>query len=354
MKAVLFCANPYAFGILEPLWRELKKRQYEILWYLPFRMAHLFPFKEEVGYTSEIQTLYFFKSDMIFVPGNEVPHYLHGVKVQVFHGLAGEKRGHFKIRNYFDLYLTQGPYFTKGFKKITQGRTDIEVIETGWCKLDNLFSNHEQYLQEKSKLLQSHKRAKVVLYAPTFSPRLTSAKTALDDVFAVADSPEILLLVKFHDLMDKEVANQYEMEAKKRDNVIIVEDRNIIKTMIMSDLMISDTSSVVYEFLLLNKPVVTINSTSKNISWLDIEHASLLKNAVTTELNQNHFKELRAKIIAEYHPYMDGLSSARMVDAVEDFISRNGVPERRSLNWHRRLKVKALFGPEPKNLGPRN
>ena len=324
------------------------------MWYVPFRVAHLFPFKQEVGYTSEIQRLYFFKSDMIFVPGNEVPHYLKGVKVQVFHGLAGEKRGHFRVRNYFDLYLTQGPYFTKGFKKITQGLKDVEIKETGWCKLDSLFSNHEQYLQEKSRLLESHNKTKVVLYAPTFSPRLTSAKTAFHDVFTVAESPEILLLVKFHDLMNKEVVAQYEKEAKKRDNVIIVEDRNIIKTMIMSDLMISDTSSVVYEFLLLNKPVVTINSTSKNISWLDIEHASLLKNAVTTELNQNHFKELRAKTIAEYHPYNDGSSSARMVHAVEDFVSRNGVPERRSLNWYRRLKVKALFGPEPKSTGSRN
>ena len=29
---------------------------------------------------------------MIFVPGNEVPHFIRGVKTQVFHGLAGEKK----------------------------------------------------------------------------------------------------------------------------------------------------------------------------------------------------------------------------------------------------------------------
>lgn len=348
MKAVLFCANPYAFGILEPLWLELKNRNAEVLWFVPERIMPGFPFKQTARFVSDIKSVYDFKSDAIFVPGNEAPHYLRGVKVQVFHGLAGEKRGHFRVRNYFDLYLTQGPYFTNGFNEITKGRADIEVKETGWCKLDSLFKNHEMYLAEKQTLATKHKRKSVVLYAPTFSPRLTSTVTAFDDVFKLASSPDILLLIKFHDLMNKEVAQRYADEAKKFNNVIIVEDRNIIKTMIMSDLMISDTSSVVYEFLLLNKPVVTINSTSENLDWCDIKDSSLLKETVLKELSDDTYSAARKKTIELYHPYHDGQSSVRMVDAVEDYIKRNGVPERRKLNFYRRWKVNKLFGKEPK------
>lgn len=347
MKAILFCANPYAFGILEPLWRELESRKSEILWFVPSRLVSGFPFRDQVSYTSDIKTLYDFRSDAIFVPGNEVPHYLRGVKVQVFHGLAGEKRGHFKIRHYFDLYLTQGPYFTNGFASLIKRQPTIEVLETGWCKLDNLFKNHTEYLVEKNALLQRYGRSKIVLYAPTFSPRLTSTVTAFHDVFALAQDATVLLLIKFHDLMDKEVMAKYAKEAENRENVLIVEDRNIIKTMIMSDLMVSDTSSVVYEFLLLNKPVVTINSTSENLHWCNITDSSELSITVLNELSKDSYREARQRTIALYHPYADGQSSRRMVDAVEDFIKRKGVPMKRRLNLYRRWKINKLFGKEP-------
>jgi CDP-ribitol ribitolphosphotransferase len=347
MKVVLFCANPYAFGILEPLWRELEFRKFETLWFVPDRMVNAFPFRDQARHTSDIKIVYDFKGDAVFVPGNEVPHYLRGVKVQVFHGLAGEKRGHFRIRHYFDLYLTQGPYFTKGFQSLIKNEPSIEVRETGWCKLDGLFKDHPQYLGEKQALLHQYQRTKIVLYAPTFSPRLTSTVVAFRDVFAVATDPNVLLLIKFHDLMDKKVMAQYVGEAAKRKNVIIMEDRNIIKAMIMSDLMISDTSSVVYEFLLLNKPVVTINSTSENIHWCDIAKSSQLKETVLKQLTEDNFREVRQKTIDLYHPYKDGQSSRRMVDAVEDYITRKGIPERRQLNFYRRWKVNSLFGSEP-------
>src|SRR5687767_840040 len=115
MKAILFCANPYAFGILKPLHDALRIQGHDVLWYVPEKLVENFPFKKDCTHTGQIKDLYDYRSDAIFVPGNEVPHYLRGVKVQVFHGMAGEKEGHFRIRNYFDLYLTQGPYFTARF-----------------------------------------------------------------------------------------------------------------------------------------------------------------------------------------------------------------------------------------------
>ena len=38
----------------------------------------------------------------------------------------------------------------------------------------------------------------------------------------------------------------------------------------MSDVLISDTSSTIYEFLLLSRPVITIGTLSKEIYWEDI------------------------------------------------------------------------------------
>ena len=144
MKTVLFCNLPYAFSILAPLATVLEEENDTYLWYLPTAIVKDFPYLD-MPYTSNIKEIEDFQADAIFVPGNDVPYWLRGLKVQIFHGLAGEKKGHFRIRNYFDLYLTPGPYFTNKFKILSKKYKNFDVIETGWPKLDKLFtmpSNH--------------------------------------------------------------------------------------------------------------------------------------------------------------------------------------------------------------------
>ena len=98
LKTVLFCQNPYAFGILEPIMMVLKEKGFPFLWFVKEPLLKIFPFSEELV-TSDMNVVKSFRSDAIFVPGNEVPYNLRGLKVQVFHGLAGEKKGHFRIRH---------------------------------------------------------------------------------------------------------------------------------------------------------------------------------------------------------------------------------------------------------------
>lgn len=344
MKAVLFCVNPYAFGILKPLYDELVSQGHDALWFLHKRMKGSFPFGSDHIHTNQLKTLNDFQADALFVPGNEVPHYLRGVKVQVFHGLAGEKKGHFRIRNYFDLYLTQGPYFTEWFEKAAVKHRDFEVKETGWCKLDTLFQNHEEYQQERKRILAERGKKNLILYAPTFSPSLTSAITKKEEIFNLADQEDIHLMIKFHDLMNADVIADYKKLAATRSNVEVIEDRNILKYLIMADLMISDTSSVVYEFILLNKPVITMGSTSNHISWTDISVNTRLRDTFVNELTHDPHKSSRLEIIRQYHPYSDGKSSLRMIRAAEDYIQRNGVPEKRKINFYRRYLINKFFG----------
>jgi CDP-glycerol glycerophosphotransferase (TagB/SpsB family) len=347
MRVVLFCANPYAFGILKPLHDALVLRQHDVLWYIPQKIAARFPFTGHFTITGSMQELYNFKSDSIFVPGNEIPHYLRGVKVQIFHGLAGEKQGHFRIRNYFDLYLTQGPYFTERFQELSRKHRDFQVTETGWCKLDPLYQNHEAYLNERNQLLREAGEKKLILYAPTFSPSLTSATSASKEIFALASQQDIFILIKFHDLMDPQVVDEYKAAVRNVNNVLLIEDRNILKYLIMADMMISDTSSVVYEFILLNKPVITIRSTAETINWRDVPAPSNLIAAVNQEFLHDDFREARLTTIRQYHPYADGQSSERMIAATEDYIKKYGVPEKRRINLYRRYKINRMFGRKP-------
>jgi glycosyltransferase involved in cell wall biosynthesis len=52
----------------------------------------------------------------------------------------------------------------------------------------------------------------------------------------------------------------------------------------------------------------------------------------------------------QFHPYQDGASAQRMVDAVQDYIETNGVPEKRKLSLSRRLKINTKFGKPTKNI----
>jgi len=341
MKFILFCNLPYAFSILKPLEEELKKRSYDVLWYVPSSIASKFPYQNS-NYTTLIDDLIQFRSDAIFVPGNEVPYFLRGVKVQIFHGLAGEKKGHFRIRDYFDLYLTQGPYFTNRFKKLALKHRNFEVIQTGWCKLDKLYTVKNNILEKKQKLLHKYNTKHIVLYSPTFSPSLTSGEKLLNTIENLSNNSNILIIIKFHDKMDKNIIEKYQELNSK--NLIISSDKDITKLLQISDLMISDTSSVVYEFSLLNKPVITLNSISENINWLDTDDINILEKETINIINGNdNFKEKRANTIEQYHPYNDGKSASRMIDATISYIQNNGVPQKRKLSLLRKFKMWKKF-----------
>ncbi|MDG1040097.1 MAG: CDP-glycerol glycerophosphotransferase family protein [Polaribacter sp.] len=343
MKTVLFCVNPYSFGILEPIAQVLKEKKHEYIWFVKEEILDKFPFKEE-KITSKIEDLIVFKSDAIFSPGNEVPHYLRGVKTQVFHGLAGEKKGHFRIRHYFDLYLTQGPYFTKWFALAAKKHQNFNVVETGWPKLDVYGKELHKYDADKSALLKKYDADKIILYAPTFSPSLTSAPYLFEEIKKLATNKEYLIVIKFHDLMAKDLIEKYQVLAEITNNILFVEERNIIKYLLIADLMISDTSSVVYEFLLLDKPVITFKNNSTSFDWENSLTYDFVLEKVKLNLTEDPFHKKRKVIVDQYHPYKDGNSAERMVIAVEDYITENGVPEKRNLPWLRRRKMNKMFG----------
>lgn len=343
MKVILFCQNAYAFGILAPIRDELVRQGTSFLWYIDKKLLDVFPFRKE-KYTTRVSDLQQYKSDIIFSPGNEVPYHIRGVKVQIFHGLAGEKKGHFRIRHYFDLYLTQGPYFTERFIQFRNKYKNFEVAETGWPKLDVYATERNAYTEEKELLLKEHKTDKIVLYAPTFSPSLTSAPFLLDDIKKMAKETGFIILIKFHDLMYQDLITAYKKLASEIPNIVFVEERNIIKSLILANIMVSDTSSVIYEFLLLDKPVITYKNINKKIFWDNSDTYDNLTKKVLDNLENDNYAKDRDYINQQYHPYTDGKSAQRMINAAKDYIVKNGVPEERILPKDRIWKINKIFG----------
>ena len=347
MKIVLFCENRYAVDILQPLYIEAEKQGcHDVLWYIHTKKIPKFPLENEVKWTDSIQEVYDFKPDAIFVPGNIVPYYLSGVKAQVFHGYAAEKKDHWIIRRYFDMYLTQGPYFTSHFEASAKKYGDFEVRETGWTKQDWIFAHLHDFDTEKEQLLSQYGKKKIVIYAPTFSPKLTSLpymKKPLEDL--LAQEKDALLIMKFHPLTATQWTDEYRDWAKNRNDAIYIEaSENVTKYQLMSDLMISDTSSAVYEFLLLDRPVITLGTIATDIYWENITDTNELLQAYHKVFNDTESIKKRRWIVENYDPHFDGKCCARMIEQVEDYIRRHGVPTQRKINLWRKYTSIKTFG----------
>ena len=344
MKIVLFCENKYAVDIVHPIQDEADRQSgHDVLWYIHQKNIPDFPLKDSVRWTHDIREVYRFHPDAVFAPGNIVPYYLSGVKCSIFHGYAAEKRDQFHIRNYFDIYMTQGPYFTQEFLKLQADYNDFEVVETGWTRQDWTARHHHDFDRERTDLLHTYGCERIVLYAPTFSPRLSSLPKIKDQLARLVNQRGVLLLIKLHPLTQASWVEEYQQLAHDHANIIFENDFAVTKYMLMADLMISDTSSTIYEMLLLDKPVITLDTVSQDPFWKNITDSSQLLNAYDEAFDDQQMHSRRQWIIQNYDPYTDGQCARRMLDAAADYISRHGVPERRKLNlWRKYVSIKTF------------
>lgn len=345
----MFCENRYAIDILNPLQEYVTDNNlsHEVMWYIHKPKISTFEYASKVRWTNSIQEAYDFSPEAVFVPGNIVPYYLPGVKIQVFHGYAAEKKDHWIIRRYFDTYFTQGPYFTSHFKALSEEYGDFEVVETGWPKQDWIKRNLHTYDAERQRLLDSTGRKRIILYAPTFSPKLTSLplEGMKERLGELAEHNDALVVMKFHPLTRKEWADEYRAWAESKDNVIFVnQGENITKYQLMSDVLISDTSSTVYEFLLLSRPVITVRTIAKDIYWENTVTPDGLEEAYRRAMNDPEAIARRQWIVDNYDPYLDGHVCERMLNAAADYIRRHGVPSKRRLNLWRKYTSVKTFG----------
>ena len=344
MKILLFCENKYAVDIVLPLQQEADRQGgHEVLWYVHQKKIPDFPLKDQVRWTHSIQEAYDFRPDAVYAPGNIVPYYLSGVKCSIFHGYAAEKRDQFHIRNYYDIYMTQGSYFTGEFEKLQQQHGDFEVLETGWTRQDWTCRHRHDFDGERQQLLSEHGCQRIVLYAPTFSPRLSSLPKIRQALTELVEQKNVLLLIKLHPLTQQAWVDEYKQLARDHAHIIFEDDFAVTKYMLMADVMVSDTSSTIYEMLLLDKPVITLDTVSQDPYWLDIKDATQLGKAYDDVFGSETLTKRRQWIIQNYDPYTDGRCAERMLEGARDYIRRHGVPEKRRLNlWRRYVSIKTF------------
>lgn len=317
-RCLHFITQPYSLCVIEPLAQLIEAENWgeNLIFVAPkVRPFYNLPFPV----CDRLSTAIDFQPDVVFVPGNVVYPRLQGIKVQIFHGLCEEKKGHYKITGFFDLYCTSGPLITARFQQLAQRKGYFVVRETGWPKIDRLLAPFNRTeLAQRLGLPVEHK---IVLYAPTFSPRFKSSRKMLT-VIREMPRPDETWIIKLHDLMDPSERESFRRLAC--DRIRFYESPDNIPLLQVADVLISDTSSVVYEFMLLDKPVITLNARVRLEKGLNLTRIEHLRDALDRTFAQpDEFKEGREQALAAIHPYRDRQSSRRVLQAVEQFCNQN-------------------------------
>ncbi|TBW55899.1 CDP-glycerol--glycerophosphate glycerophosphotransferase [Marinobacter halodurans] len=340
-RYLFYVSQPYSYAILRPLQTAIRKRGGEVAWFVLGCSARpLHDDEVRLRTTAEVRE---FDPVAVFCPGDWLPYYFPGIKVKVFHGLPINKRGsekesHYRVRGWFDLYCTMAKTDTERYQAMAEVDPHFAVAKTGWPKLDAI-------LKSRSSVPRSDDRP-TVFYASTFTRDVTSAPDLVDTIRRMKDSGEWHFIVTLHPKMPENIVEQY--RAMADDNLTFIEsDEDFIPFMGQTDVMLCDTSSILFEFMFLDVPVVTLRTKMPGPYLIDVDSVEKVEPALRTALSRPPalMESMRA-FADQLHEFRDGQSSERVLDAVERFLMQPPVLKRKPLNLLRKFKLRRRLARE--------
>ncbi len=336
-RYVIFIPVAYGYSIARPLAEEIIRRGDEVAWFVdPGCPDMLRPGDLRLASPAEACT---YNPLAVLVPGDWVYPDIPGIKVELFHGYPIRKRtkhprAHFDLRGWFDIYCTQGPSSTTEFQRLADKKGYFRVYETGWPKVDSFV----KAMSEAPSRAGCRPR---ILYATTFTKGITSAYDMVGVIDRLAaEKPWDWLLTLHPKLNDPELIIRYEDLAHRHDNVEFVRQIDTAEALPVTDALLCDSSSIIVEYMIADKPVVTLRNTNPGPWLIDIDDPELAEEALERALSRppKLMAEIRRHALT-HEAHRDGLNSSRVLDAIDDFIATGGARRRKPLNLVRRFKM---------------
>lgn len=336
-KFLIYTSYSYAIPIGRPLEQEILKRGFQVRWftYIPETKAYI---PEGSQLLETIQEVVDYDPDIILSVTDYVPDFLSGLKVQVFHGFNPAKRSeddHFNIRGFYDLYCTQGPSTTGRFLEKQKEDPHFEVIETGWSKMDPLFT------QENKKTCS----LPVILITSTFSHRLSLAlrEDVLQEIKILSAKGKYRFITVLHPKLPQDIVEKW--KTLNGPHFTYLDTTDLVPLYKQADIMLSDTTSAIQEFMLAEKPIVTFRHRKPNACVINVEQANELEAALDQALLRPEAQIDAIRKEANFnHPYKDGKSSARVIDAcIESLHKDKSHLKNKSFNIIRKYKIRKLL-----------
>lgn len=223
-----------------------------------------------------------------------------------------------KYGNVYDCMISSSPYYTNTFLKSSM-KYRKEIKELGSSRVDTLINFDENRITEIKNKCGIPLNKKIVLYMPIFRKKgqiniSFSAKRLLEVL-----GDDYVVVTKFH----------YLNFAEKCDDFIDCTDyQEVFDLMHISEFLISDYSSYIIDYALLNKPIFLYQFdkkeySSKNEIYFDFSDYLPNENIVESEdslidiINKNkNLKVDYSLMINKFYPYEDGKSTERIANSL--------------------------------------
>lgn len=272
--------------------------------------------------------------------------------IMIYHGI-GVKPSYCTDNNKrLDVRFVEGQYRLDQLRK---HRVDTDLVLTGYIKLDSLFNKNFNYYKKKEELLGLDESKKTILYAPTFYPSsIEKLGLSLGDItsgYNLIIKPHMwtYYLDSFGGISLKGQKNLIFKLIDQFDHIRLLEpaEYNVTPYYKISDLLLTDASSTIYEMITLSKPVVVnrfyhlklshrifqkrlykrrldkeMNDEVEKFCFL-ADNVKQLPFAIENDLNQNNkdtslIKEYQKKMLYK----LDGSASIRARDEILKRINR--------------------------------
>lgn len=256
--------------------------------------------------------------------------------IQIWHACGAIKKfgqdfeRKYEIKNYD--YVITCSTSSKECMSSAFGVSEEQILPLGYPKTDLLFdetvmSKYKSVMYNKYPFL---KDKKVILYAPTFRGDAVYEKKVLHvDLGKIANllGDDYVLLYKFHPII-----NNTEI-ATKSNNLYNVSDESLYKLFSVTDVLVSDFSAIIYDFSILEKPMVLYTpdlEEYKNSRGLYVDYESFAPGEITyTEeellnaIKGEKFKLEKVKYLKEtFFDYKDGKSSHRISELIISLLNK--------------------------------
>jgi len=231
-------------------------------------------------------------------------------------------------------------------KKISSAfKVPLEHVKiTGYPRNDSFFQDSEEELELVKKLLHFKSQGKIlVIYMPTHRKEgeMDINKllfSSLEFIDKKLQELNCILLIKLHYYHAKE--SFYLIKDKTFSNIVIINDgligQDVYNILGLMDVLITDYSSIYFDYLLLDKPIIfapfdledylkkdrefyydydKVTPGPKARNWDEV--LIYLKEAIE---NPEKYKKERKRIRDIFHKYKDGNSSKRVFNAIQEFI----------------------------------
>jgi len=269
--------------------------------------------------------------------------------VNLWHGcgIKGKKKENDIIR-LFDYVLVTGHFYNSAFESFFNTTKD-KIIDLGYPRNDYMFTISPEQKEKIVNYFELYKYKKAFLWMPTF--RRSDNKKIDESYFDSYSGLPILYnkkdLVEFNDYLRENNAicifkihhlqSQLQVFIHEYSNVKLVKDEEIKKLGLqlyqfipVFDCLISDYSSVVNDFFLLNKPIIFAiddyqqykdnrgfiidNTDDYFLGYKAMNKKDFYEAIDAVCLNRDDFKKKREEMLPQMHTYVDGNSSQRIID----------------------------------------